>query len=184
MKRVLLVCAVALATVLGLVSPAAADTRVFHDATGDTGGRFADITRVVVDNGSVSNRVIVRATVGRLRFGDVSHMWVSTVNSDPGPEYRMTVIPNSDGLWLDRMGDEFWGPVERQIDCPGLRARSDASGGAADDPDVVRFSVPRGCLGSPEAVQVAVRHRYTPVDGPRFDWAPARERFFGAVLAG
>jgi hypothetical protein len=97
---------------------------------------------------------------------------------------RMTVIPNSDGLSLDRMGDAFWGPAERRIACPGLRARSDASGGVADDPDVVRFSIPRGCLGSPEAVQVAVGHRYTPVSGPRVDGAPARERFFGAVSAG
>lgn len=183
MRRVVLVCAVAFAAVVGLVGPAAAETRVFFDATGETGGRFADITRVSVDNATVGDRVIVRANVGRLRIGDASHLWVSTSRRNPGPEYRMTVIPDSDGLWLDRMGDDFWGPVERRIACPGLRARSSASGGTADDPDHVRFSIPRSCIGSPARIQVALRHKYN-AEVVRNDWAPGYKRFFGVVQAG
>lgn len=166
--------AASLLTTVAVALPAHADTRTFTDRAGDT-GTGADITSVKVANGSGGgHRIAVRADVGQLGFEDFFTFWFDTASLDAGPEYKVVVYPNSDGIQL-RVLDEF-GDKGRAVRCDGLRARADAFG-----PDEVSVSVPRSCMGYPGNVRVSLRGRYVD-DGHRVtDWAPAERKFFAWV---
>ena len=176
-RPVLRAAAVAGAAVITSVAfslPASADTRTFQDARGDT-GTPADITAVKVANGSGGgHRVAVRAEVGQLGIEDFFTFWLDTRPSDAGPEYKVVVYPNSDGIQLRRLDD--FGEAGTAVPCDRLRARADAFG-----PDVVSISVPRSCMGNPGRIRVSVRGRYVDDGHQVRDWAPAERSFFGWV---
>ena len=161
-------------TTLAVALPAHADSRVFADRAGDT-GNAADITTVKVANGSGDgHRVAVRADVGQLRIGDYYTFWFDTVSSNPGPEYKVVVYPNSDGIGLQRLNE--FGEQGTAVRCDGLRATADAFA-----EDVVRVSVPRSCMNYPGAVRVSLRARFLD-DGHRIvDWARAERQCFSWV---
>jgi hypothetical protein len=156
---------------LALLQPASADTRRFSDPNGDT-GLPADITTVRVTNGS--ERVKVKARPGRVEFEDFFTYWLDTRPKNPGPEYRVDVVPNSDAFGLTRV--DAFGEQGTPVPCDGLRATADNS-----NPEWISISVPRSCLENPGKVRVAVKARYTDGDTSVVDWAPAKRKFFGWV---
>jgi hypothetical protein len=169
--------AVGVATLLAsltVATPAAAAVRTFHDRAGDTGVR-ADITTVRVSNSDT--RVAVAARVGRINFEDFFTFWFDTVPANAGPEYKVVVFPNSDGITLKRLGS--FGASGTTVSCGGLRAQADAFG-----EDLVRVSVPRSCMRNPGAVRVSLRARYKFPERTIADWAPAERAFFGSVAQG
>lgn len=101
--------------------------------------------------------------------------WIDSRPRNPGPEFFVMVIPNSDGLTLRR--SETWkqerGNVVR---CPGLRAHADYLAN-----DALRLSVPRRCLGNPSRVRVAIRVEERYADRNFSDWAAGRHRFMPPV---
>lgn len=168
------VAAASLLTSLAVMLPAQADTKTFRDRAGDT-GTSADMTTVKVANGSGGGaRLAVRAKVGQLTIFDFYTFWFDTASLDAGPEYKVVVNPDSDGIQL-RVLDEF-GNKGRVVRCDGLRARADTSG-----PAEVSVSVPRSCLGDPGKVRVSLRGRYLNDGHQVTDWAPRERKFFGWV---
>lgn len=152
-----------LATTTGL-APAQADTRTFRD-------QGAHLTTVEVIHGA---QVEVKASVGPYRIGSYFTFWLDTRASNAGPEYKMEVYPNSDGLAVLRVGN--FSDKGRAVRCPGFRATADVFG-----PEVVTITVPRSCIGNPSRVRVAVRAYYD-VPGPNvIDWGPGLRQFFGWV---
>lgn len=165
------VAAASILTSVAVALPAQADTRTFSDRAGDT-GTSADITTVKVANGSGGGaRIAVRADVGQLTIFDFYTFWFDTAPLDAGPEYKVVVNPDSDGLQL-RVLDEF-GEKGRVVACQGLRAHADTDG-----PAEVSVSVPRSCLGDPGKVRVSLRGRYVNDGHQVTDWAPAKRKFF------
>jgi hypothetical protein len=165
------VVGVALMASLSTLQPAHADTRRFTDRAGDT-SLPADLTTVRVSNGPERLQVAVRP--GRVQAGDYFAFWLDTRPRNAGPEYKVGVLPNSDGFGLVRVG--AFGQQGTPVRCDGLRATADAFA-----PEWVSISVPRSCLRNPGGVRVAVKARYTEGEQQVVDWAPARRRFFGWV---
>jgi hypothetical protein len=156
---------------LAALPPAQADTRRFHDRAGDT-SLPADITTVRVSNGADLVKVAIRP--GRVDFGDSFTFWLDTRAKDPGPEYQVGVLPNSDAFGLVRVG--AFGEQGTPVLCEGLRATADVF-----TPAWVSISVPRSCLHGFGKVRVAVKARYDNGGTSVVDWAPAKRKFFGWV---
>ena len=161
----------ALLASLTALPSAEADVRRFRDAAGDT-GLPADLTTVRVDNGA--DTVEVKARPGRVGFEDLFTFWLDTRPKNPGPEYKVVVVPNSDSFGLLRV--DAFGQQGTPVPCDGLRATADNF-----TPEWVSTSVPRSCLRHPGKVRVAVKARYTDGDTSVVDWAPAKRTFFGWV---
>jgi hypothetical protein len=169
--RAAAVLGVALVASLSALQPANAETRRFRDQAGDT-GLSADITTVRVSNGPDLVEVAIRP--GRVEFGDHFTFWLDTRPKNPGPEYKVGVLPNSDAFGMTRVG--AFGQRGTPVPCDDLRATADHFA-----PAWVSISVPRSCLGDPGKVRVAVKARYVDGDAGIVDWAPARRTFFGWV---
>lgn len=165
------VAAVAVMASLTVLQPAEADTRRFSDRAGDT-SLPTDITTVRVSNGAELLEVAVRP--GRVKFGDSFSYWLDTRAKNPGPEYKVGVVPNSDAFGLLRVG--AFGQRGTPVPCEGLRATADVFA-----PEWISISVPRSCLRDPGKVRVAVKARYTDGGTSVVDWAPAKRTFFGWV---
>lgn len=149
------------ATLLALTAgaPAAgAATATFTDPAGDRG---ADITRVRVNHAARLNVTVAHAR--RLSLDDRYTFWIHTTRGADAPSYRVTVIPNSGGIRLDRV--QTYGGRGRQVTCPRLSAQADVY---ADSDVAIR--VPRVCIGKPRGVAVTVRMNRA---GAGQDWAPA-----------
>jgi hypothetical protein len=163
-----------MAVIVAAAPLAQADSKTFHDARGDTNAP-SDITKVVVRNGGPSGtRVSTSAQVGDLAPHDRVSFWFDTRRRNVGPEYRVVVEPNSDGLALEKVSG-WRGPTTIQR-CRGLRAHADAFG-----PDVVSASVPRPCIDRPPRVRVAVKAKFVYARRIVVDWAPGQHAFFGSV---
>lgn len=146
------------------VQPASAQTKTFND-----GGGY--VTTVKVKH--TSSAVTVDAKVGVVTLGGDFTFWLDTNPYDAGPEYKVEVYPNSDGIALYRV-DTFSSSGTRKH-CDVL-ARADAFGD-----DHVLVKVPTSCLGHPRKVRVSLRAYYD-VPGPNVvDWAPGTKAFFGWV---
>ena len=159
----------------GLLAPAAANSRTFHDAAGDTATAQSDLTRVLVRNGGPSGtRVYSSAQVGDLAPGDRTTFWIDTKASNPGPEYKALVLPNSDGFHLEKVNS--WDGPSPGVQCRGLRARADAAG-----PDKVSISVPRRCMDRPARVRLSLHVKYSYATRNVVDWGPGKHRWFGWV---
>jgi hypothetical protein len=156
---------------LTVLQPAHADTRRFSDRAGDT-SLPADITTVRVSNGA--ERLTIAIRPGRVELGDDFTFWLDTRAKNPGPEYKVGVVPNSDAFGLVRV--DAFGERGTPVPCEGLRATADAF-----TPEWVSTSVPRSCLHDFGRVRVAVKARYANGDTSVVDWAPAKRKFFGWV---
>ena len=100
-------------------------------------------------------------------FDTQYEFWLDTNSSDPGPEYRVDVIPNSEVIPLLKVANFASGGI-KQPSCRGLRVQADASDG--DETPFAKIIVPRSCMGTPSQVRVSVVGFY---ENPRVtDWAP------------
>jgi hypothetical protein len=171
-RRILLAACAAALTLTGLAGPASADKSHFADRRGDN--VRLDITGVAVLHSKT--KVVVGAGVRGLEGGDMLSVWYDTVPRNPGPEYKLEVIANSDFGGVRRVAGWRAGGGQRWVRCRGMRATADGFG-----PDRVRTSVPRTCLRNPRRVRVTVRMQPGSADGRGQDWAPSRRQMFGWV---
>ena len=147
--------------------PASAQTKTFSDGGGH-------VTTVKVKY--TSSSLTVDAKVGKVTLGGDFTFWIDTVPSDPGPEYKVEVYPNSDGIALSKVSTFTSTGTTKSCD---VAASADAYGS-----DHVVVKVPSSCLGKPHKVRVALRAYYN-VPGPNVvDWAPGKHKFFGWVYRG
>lgn len=149
----------------GAATAAQAHTRSFTDPK-------PNLTKVTVTHGS--KNVKVTAKTGTFRIGSYFTVYLDTDPSNPGPEYRNDIYPNSEVSPLKRV--ERFGQQGTTKRCDGLRASADVYG-----PKKVSVTVPRSCVGKPNKVRVAVRGYYD-VKGPNvIDWAPGYKKLTGWV---
>ncbi len=159
------IAAASLLATVALVPAAQADTRTFRDPA-------PHLTTVKVTHGTTN--VTVKADVGPYRLGSYFTFWLDTTASNAGPEYKMEVWPNSDGISVLRVGN--FSDAGRRVRCSGFRASADAFSS-----EYVSIKVPRSCIGNPGKVRVSVKARYD-VPGPNItDWGPRKNAFFGWV---
>ena len=152
-----------------LTAPAAqADIQIFPDVGGH-------ITGVRVSHGPTT--LGITAYDAEMTLGTYYHFWVDTNSANPGPEYKAEVYPNSDGIYIKRVGNfASRGIIFR---CSGLRASADVFG-----EDYAKVIIPRSCIGAPSRVRVSVVAYYDENNDQRIDvtdWAPGEERFYAWV---
>ena len=94
--------------------PASADVKTFPDAGGH-------ITAIKVSHAPVN--IAVKATDAEMTIETFYTFWLDTDSSDPGPEYKTKIFPDSDGMFLSSV-DEI-GDAGTKIDCDGFRAQAD-----------------------------------------------------------
>lgn len=119
------------------------------------------------------------ATVGvHVNDGGIStrahyHFWIDTNSTNPGPEYKAEVYPltYSGRVRAHLMRVANFDSSGIKFRCEGFRAESDPGHQA-----YVKVIVPRGCIGAPSRVRVAVVGYYA--NEPHVvDWAPGERRF-------
>jgi hypothetical protein len=157
--------AVALLAGLLTAPSASADIRTFPDVSGH-------ITGVRVSHGP--RTLGITAYDAEMTLDTYYHFWVDTDSTNPGPEYKVEVYPNSDGIFFKRVGNFASRGVT--VRCRGLRAIADVFG-----EDYAKVIIPRSCIGEPSRVRVAVVGYYQEDDDRRIDvvdWAPGEERFY------
>ena len=166
---------VALATALTAAPGVAiADTSSFGDATETTNQE--DITRVTVKH---AKKVTIVVKQRKMRAGatDLPANAVIAISTGPkykGPEYLIQQTFYTEGGPNLRRTKGWNGPRG-----PFLKCTADIEFKPARDQ--IRFSVPRRCLGKPDAVRVNVKYRFFEPKGERkVDYAPAR-RTLGPV---
>ena len=165
LRRAGAVAAAALIPAACLVPTASADIATFPDVGGH-------ITSVRVSHGPKT--VGVTAFDAEMTLTTFYRFWLDTNSDDPGPEYMVEVIPDSDGFGLATVANfASSGKAKR---CDGLTALADTSG-----PEYAKIVVPRSCLGTPSKVRVAVVAYYNEDDDEAIevvDWAPGKERLY------
>src|ERR671916_2722348 len=163
LRRAIAVAATTLFAGVFTAPSAQADIMTFHDVG-------AHITAVRVSHGP--RTVGVTAYDEDMTFGTYYQFWLDTNPSDPGPEYRVDVNPNSEVIPLLKVAN-FASPGIKKPSCTGLRVQADASDG--DKTPYAKVIVPRSCMGTPSRVRVSVVGFYENPDIT--DWAPGTERF-------
>lgn len=151
------------AVLMTIGGPAAADATAYDDPVGDS--TSVDISRVRVMHHELVG-VRVRSAIP-LAAGQLYTFWIDTGR---GPDYHVAFRPNSD--FESRLGlvRSFGRQPSRFVECPGMQARADIFSDA-----VVVVRMPRGCLGDPRRVRVAVRFADEATNA--VDWAPERRTF-------
>jgi hypothetical protein len=167
MARAVTACAIGIMAVPQ--GAASADTKAYDDPVGDA--TSVDISRVRVAHRAALT-VRVRSDVP-LKAGQVYTFWIDA-GRGPRSTYHVSFRPNSDE---GRLGivRAFGGKSSRFVECSGMQSRADIF---SDAPVSVR--IPRGCLGNPERVRVAVR--FADESTGDLDWAP-KSRAFGPWVA-
>jgi hypothetical protein len=157
--------AVALVACLLTTQPAHADIQIFADAAG-----HIDAVRVSHGPSTVGVTAYDKRMTIRTRY----RFWLDTDPSDPGPEYKALVYPDSDAVPLMRVANFSSGGIK--FDCDGFRGIADTDGG-----EYAKIIVPRVCIGTPSRVRVSVVGYYDEDSDPAVDvvdWAPGEQRFF------
>ena len=161
LRRSAFVAVTALLASLALAPSAQADIRIFPDVGGH-------ITGVRVSHGPRS--IAVTAYDAEFTFTTYYHFWLDTNPDNPGPEYKVPVYPDSDGLYLTKVANFASSGI--RVPCAGLDAVADSDG-----PEYAKIWVPRSCMGTPSRVRVAVVGYYD--ENPDVvDWAPGEERLY------
>lgn len=151
-----------------LAGPAYADTRVVSDP--NESGTASDTSRLVVrhvynaegERGSV----VIRAWLGRVRYGDYFRIWLDKPG-DGAPQYFGEVRPEAGYEPLERV--RGWRTEGHGSACPGWDA------GLLAGPDqVLRIRISRICLGNPVKVRVALLSVYERKNRVIRDWVPER----------
>ena len=163
LRRAAAVAAAALLPAAVLVPAAHADIAYFSDVGGH-------ITKVRVSHGPTT--IGVTAYDAEMEFTTRYEFWLDTNPNDPGPEYRVDALPNTEVIPLQKVANFDSGGIDTK--CSGLRVQADASDG--DDTPYAKFIVPRSCVGTPSKVRVSVVGFY---ETPKVtDWAPGELRFY------
>ena len=145
MKRLAVCLAVAMLATFAAASPAAAQYAVYYDRDG--GGGTA-IQRIEVQNGTDN----VWVWIGHKRNLAGDEVYLDTVPSNPGPEYRLRMWANSDGGSIRKVEGFTAGPGQA-MRCDGLKMHSDNY-----DPGAwSSVRIPQSCLRGPGAVRVATQ---------------------------
>ena len=161
LRRAAAVGVTALLASLALAPSARADIQTFPDVG-------AHITAVRVSHGPAT--VGVTAHDSQMVIGTYYHFWLDTNSADPGPEYKVPVYADSDGLFLMKVANFSSSGIKSN--CAGIDAIADADG-----PEYAKLIVPRSCIGTPGRIRVAVVGYYD--ENPDVvDWAPGEERFY------
>lgn len=145
MKKLAVSALSAVLTVSLGAAPAAAQTRTFPDRDG---GVATAIVTVTVDNGAKALRVTSKHK--RLMYEDT--VWIDTRPADPGPEYRVSGLANSDALSFQRV-ETFKTKVGKPWSCSNAEARSNNSAPGANS----WIKIPQSCLRGPGQVRVQTR---------------------------
>ncbi len=135
-----------LAVSLG-AGPAAAETRTYPDRDG---GVATAIVTVTVDNGARALRVTMKHK--RVLHEDV--VWIDTRPADPGPEYRIYGLANTDSISFQRV-ETFRTKFGKPWDCPNAVMRSDNTVPGAKS----WVKVPQSCLRGPGQVRVQTKSK-------------------------
>jgi hypothetical protein len=163
LRRAAAVAAAALLPAAVLVPAAHADIAYFSDVGGH-------ITKVRVSHGPTA--IGVTAYDAEMEFTTRYEFWLDTNPNDPGPEYRVDALPNTEVIPLQKVANFDSGGID--LKCSGLRVLADASDG--DDTPYAKIIVPRSCVGTPSKVRVSVVGFY---ETPKVtDWAPGERRFY------
>lgn len=145
MKRLPAVTAACLGLAVLAASPASAQRASFPDHDG--GGPIA-IQRVIVENKTLQLWVGLRHK-SKLRYDSI---WIDVAPKDRGPEYRVSMLANSDFIEKSRV--ERFSSRGKPWKCAALRAHSDNFEAGA----LSWLRVPQSCLrGVPGKVRVAAR---------------------------
>ena len=163
LRRAAAVAAAALLPAAALVPAAHADIAYFSDVGGH-------ITKVRVSHGPTT--IGVTAYDAEMEFTTRYEFWLDTNPNDPGPEYRVDALPNTEVIPLQKVANFDSPGIKRS--CAGLRVQADASDG--DATPYAKIIVPRSCVGTPSKVRVSVVGFY---ETPKVtDWAPGERRFY------
>jgi hypothetical protein len=168
MSRHLLRAAAGVVALLAGLLPAPsaqADIRIFPDVSGH-------ITRVRVSNGP--RAIAITAYDAQMTLGTFYRFWIDTDSTNPGPEYKAEVYPNSDGVFLMRVANFASSGIKFR--CGGFRAIADVFGA-----DYAKIFVPRNCIGTPSRIRAAVVGYYDEDSEPAIDivdWAPGEDTFY------
>ncbi|MGI8700638.1 MAG: hypothetical protein ACR2JU_05425 [Nocardioidaceae bacterium] len=125
--------------------PAAAQTQTYLDRDGGPGTAIQSVT---VENGSQALRV----TMKHKRVLHKEVVWIDTRASDPGPEYRVSFLANSDSLSFRRV-ESFQTGAGKPWACSNAEAHSDNFAPGAN----FWIKIPQGCLNGPGKVRVQTR---------------------------
>lgn len=168
MNKIIITAAMAVLPWGLAATPAEAQSDRFLDRDG--GGETA-IQSVRVHNGDARLTVYLRHRDTMQR----DRVWIDTRPRDPGPEYRVTIVANSDysspPLRNVESFDTKRGSAER---CPGIKLHSD---NFDSKPPVSYVKIPQSCLAGPGKVRIAADS-----SGPdgAYDIAPNRGDYSGS----
>jgi len=140
--------AIAVALIAGTLtaSPASAETRSFRDD--DRAGGPTGVTSFRVQNGPNALTVDIRHA-RRLKTDD---LWIDSRGGDPGPEYRVRLIANSDYDKPLRRVETFHTGNGRPWPCQGTTLHSDDFEPGA----VSHIRIPQDCISGAGRVRVHV----------------------------
>ena len=159
-RRAAVTAAAALLSAAVLVPAAQADIKTFPDSGGY-------ITGVRVSHGPKA--IAVTAYDKEMELTTFYRFWLDTDSSDPGPEYKVEVYPDSDGPALQKV-TTFSSPG-KNVACADLSAIASPEGA-----DYAKITVARSCMGTPSRVRVSVVGYYT--TPTVVDWAPGEKAFY------
>lgn len=164
----------ATAASLALTSvPADAATLTFYD--GNAPGSL-DVTKVKVTNGTTN--LTVTANVGSMTTEDKFYLWVDTDAKNAGPEYRGTVMANTEWFKVRKVGSFSDSGKYLTGDC-WVQGKADIHSAPT-----VTWKIKRSCMKNPGKVRVTVKARYLAASGVVTDWAPGYRKFSPWVAKG
>ena len=147
--RATAVAASAMLASAALALPAYADVKTFPDAGGH-------ITAIKVSHAPVN--IAVKATDAEMTIETFYTFWLDTDSSDPGPEYKTKIFPDSDGMFLSSVGRDRRRRYQdrlRRVPCSGryvwtrvcqdhraAQLRRYAGPGPSHDPGLLRGTRP------------------------------------------
>lgn len=164
--------ALVLATALTVVATAPAEAQIAHfdDPSGDSGS-VVDFTRATVAYNKVL-RVAAAYPDSTLDIGTRINVWLDTKRADPGPEYRVSMLPNTDFLQITPV-ERFGGPAGDPVRCRSFRAHADVF----DDSNRVWIKMKATCVDAPSSIRVAVEAKRR----GDVEWIKARNTFLPRV---
>lgn len=150
-----------------LAGPAYADTRVVTDP--NESGTASDTSRVVVRHlhnaQGEHGRVVIRASVGRVGYGDYFRIWLDKPGG-AAPQYFGEVRPEAGYEPLERV--RGW-----RTEGPGHACRGWDAGLLGGPDQILGIRISRACLGNPAKVRVALLAVYERDNRVIRDWVPA-----------
>ena len=168
--RTLATAAAIVVGLLGATTPANAEIRQFTDPAGDS-GNSVDFTRATVTYNKVL-RVSAAYPQSELELNTLLNVWLDTKRSDPGPEYKVSALADSDFLGIFPV-ERFGGPTGEAVNCPSFAARVSTFTTLPR----VWVKMKATCVDAPDKVRVAIQARH----GGDSEWIKAPQTFLPPV---